>query len=118
MNKGNAAEEWVQMGCTAAMVIPMVWGALGGMFPSLFWWPFVGLVTVSKDEAVDAAESEGFTDVMLLDSDEFVVNWRGCANDDRRSFTGQATNARGERVDVQVCCGATRACRVSATLIK
>lgn len=118
MNPEKEAVEWLQIGGVGCAALLMVWGAFAGAVPSFAWYPVVGFVTIDRDDAVDAIETMGFADVLLDNSDEFFVHWRGCADGDYRSFSGLATNAKNERVIVQACCGVTRACRVNSRSIK
>jgi hypothetical protein len=55
--------------------------------------------------AVEALETQGFSDVTITGHAYMLVGLRGCSEKDAARFDATATNPLGKRVDVQVCAG-------------
>lgn len=60
---------------------------------------------VSSDASRHLLENQGFTSIQLEQKHIFVVELRGCSDEDNARFDYSAINPRGKRVNVQVCDG-------------
>ena len=92
----------------------------GSMNGDSFGKVFAGVVTVGlvfglafglgqcapgPEKAVETLRVQGFTDVKVTDTDRMFVGWSGCSDKDGVAHHATATNPRGERVTLTVCCG-------------
>lgn len=87
----------------------LIWAAAGAVSCGI-------VLSAAGDDvaAKRAAEAMGFVDVAVESSSVFAA-WDGCSADDAASHRVRATNARGERVALVVCCGAVlKGCTVSS----
>lgn len=61
---------------------------------------------VDEQTAINAMKAAGYSDVQIVDRQNWAVSFRGCSKEDAAKFDVVATNARGERVDnAYVCIG-------------
>lgn len=61
---------------------------------------------VPENEAIEALQKSGYTDVRIRSSAWFAVGLRGCSEKDAAMFRASATNSTGQRVDdIIVCSG-------------
>lgn len=60
---------------------------------------------VNQDEAVKALETQGFSQVQILDKGVLFVGLRGCSSHDAAKFEAKAINPIGKEVQVFVCTG-------------
>lgn len=70
----------------------------------IFFFFFRG-VFVGPATAVRALETQGYSDVKILDKDVFLVQVRGCSNSDAAKFEAAAKNPLSKEVKVNVCIG-------------
>lgn len=70
----------------------------------LIFMVFRGLF-VGGDIAVKAAETQGFTDVRVIDHAWCCVGLRGCGSKDAARFIVRAVNPAGKEVEFYVCVG-------------
>ena len=59
----------------------------------------------NEDKAVSLLEVQGFSDVRLLERNNFFAPFHGCSKDDTTHYVFAATNVAGRQVHVQVCQG-------------
>lgn len=59
----------------------------------------------SYEEAANAVRKNGYTNVVVLDRDDWFIRgwWGGCGKDDDVKFDVTATNASGEFVELTAC---------------
>lgn len=91
---------WKQLGIPIAAVIGFV------VFQSL-----VGH-GISQDNAVRAAESSSYTDVMVTERHTFMVGLQGCAKSDWVMFDVTAKDATGTQRTFIVCDGLFKAATI------
>ncbi|HCC23440.1 TPA: hypothetical protein DF272_04685 [Candidatus Falkowbacteria bacterium] len=60
---------------------------------------------VSREEARQALETQGYSEVEILDHVWFFIGWRGCESSDAAKFTAKAQNPAGKKVEIFVCMG-------------
>lgn len=62
---------------------------------------------VSEEDAIQAAQKSGLSNVRVTDSHQLApALFGGCAKDDAAGFEVTGTNAQGKSVSASVCCGA------------
>lgn len=87
----------------------LIWAAAGAVA--------IGIVVAAPEDGAApkrAAEALGFSDVSVVSSSIFPT-WQGCSRGDDVAHRVAATNVRGERVALVVCCGAVlKGCTVSS----
>ena len=62
-------------------------------------------VLVSEDVAIRALETQGYTNIKIIDHSWFALGLRGGSEDDAARFTATATNPIGKTVEVEVYTG-------------
>ncbi len=60
---------------------------------------------VDESVAVSALETQGYSDIRIMERHWFLVGLRGCDGDDAAQFATEATNPAGKRVQLYVCAG-------------
>jgi len=60
---------------------------------------------VDNNDAIEAMEAQGFSDVVILSKSILFVSFRGCTDQDAAVYSMRATNTFGKSVDVIVCVG-------------
>lgn len=65
----------------------------------------VGGIFIEETTAVEALETQGYSNITITDKDWFMVGARGCSDDDIVKFDAVATNPIGKEVEVYVCRG-------------
>lgn len=60
---------------------------------------------VDKSVAERALETQGYSNVKIIDHSWFAVGLRGCDEKDAARFTATATNPAGREVQLYVCTG-------------
>lgn len=60
---------------------------------------------VSRDDAVRAAETFGFSEVQITNHHWFLVGFAGCDMQDAAAFPARAINPTGDPVEIVVCSG-------------
>lgn len=70
---------------------------------TLFWG--CGAVVADEDTAINAARDAGYTDIEVIDKTTFLVQARGCGEEDVVRFTVRGRNPRGEIRTFYVCAG-------------
>lgn len=71
----------------------------------------IGIVALAStcapgpEKAVETLRVNGFTDIRVTDTDRMFVGWSGCSDKDGVAHHATATNPRGDRVTLTVCCG-------------
>jgi|SRR3989344_8153924 len=78
--------------------------ALGVFLYFIFASVFGGLF-IDQEVAIRALETQGFSDIRIVDRDWFAVSRKGGAFDDSVRFVAIATNPAGKRVEVYVFAG-------------
>ncbi len=59
-----------------------------------------------KDEvAVKTLDSQGYTDIKVIDNSWYAVGLRGCDQNDAARITATAKNPAGKTVTIYVCTG-------------
>ncbi|MFH1430180.1 MAG: type II secretion system protein [Candidatus Uhrbacteria bacterium] len=71
---------------------------------------FMGFL-VSQDTAIHAAQTQGYSEPIVTNDMRIAVRLRGCGGD-AAGFEMDATNPRGERVKILVCCGLLKNCTI------
>jgi len=82
----------------------------GRVMLNLIWIVILVLLTVRgsctrNEDAVYTAEVEGYSEVIVLDRDWFMVGFRGCDVEDAAKFEIKAVNVKGVKVEIIVCMG-------------
>ncbi len=62
-------------------------------------------ILVKDQKAITAAETNGFTNVKVLEHDWLLVQFRGCDRSDVARFTISATNPANQQVQFYICSG-------------
>lgn len=62
-------------------------------------------ILAREESAIRALETQGYTEVKIVDHAWFAVGWRGCDEKDAARFTARAKNPVGQEVTVYVCSG-------------
>ncbi|KKP80380.1 MAG: hypothetical protein A2271_04865 [Candidatus Moranbacteria bacterium RIFOXYA12_FULL_35_19] len=62
-------------------------------------------ILVDKNVAIRAVETQGFSNIKVIDHAWFAVGLRGCSSKDAARFTVKATNPAGKEVECYVCSG-------------
>ena len=62
-------------------------------------------VLVEENVAIRAAETQGYSNVKVLNHTWFLVGLRGCGSHDAARFTIQATDPAGKDIECYVCSG-------------
>lgn len=71
----------------------------------------IGIVALAStcapgpEKAVETLRVNGFTDIRITGTDRMFAGWSGCSDKDGVAHHATATNPRGERVTLTVCCG-------------
>lgn len=60
---------------------------------------------VGEDVAVRALETQGYSNIQIMEQAWFAVGLRGCDESDAVRFTAVATNPVGKQVKLYVCSG-------------
>jgi hypothetical protein len=60
---------------------------------------------VNSNEAIMALETQGYSDIKIVDKAIFFIALRGGSKEDAAMFTAQAKNPVGKKVTVYVCVG-------------
>ena len=65
-----------------------------------------------ENQAISACQTNGFDNCNVTDYSS-AASWSGCGNDDQVAYDVTATNSRGNRVGIVVCCGwALKGCTI------
>lgn len=62
-------------------------------------------ILVSETSAIRTLETQGYSEIQIMDRATFAIGWRGCDEKDAVRFTAQAKNPAGRTVTVYVCSG-------------
>ena len=60
---------------------------------------------VDDGRIIAGVEIQGFSNVKILDKSIFFVGLHGCSDSDNAAYDVEATNARGQRVQLMACAG-------------
>ncbi|MDO8559226.1 MAG: hypothetical protein Q7R84_02735 [bacterium] len=60
---------------------------------------------VDEDIAVKALEIQGFSDITIIEKDNWFIGFKGGGREDVVKFTAVATNPAGKKVEVDVFAG-------------
>ena len=82
----------------------MIIAAVVAIIGAIILWPCRALF-VKPTVAVRALETQGFSEVRVIDKNWFLVRYRGCARGDNVRFVAKAKNPAGKEVEVLVCVG-------------
>ncbi len=75
------------------------------VFIVLFTLALIRGVFVGENAAIRALETQGYSEVRIVDKDIWFVGMRGCGDEDAAKFDAVAINPAGNEVDVFVCVG-------------
>ncbi len=76
-----------------------------GVFGLVITFIFARGIYVSEARAVKTLETNGFTDIEIVNKDVFFISWRGCGDSDVAAFDAKAINPNGRLVDISTCHG-------------
>lgn len=60
---------------------------------------------LSENDAIMAAEKQGYSNVEVREKHIFFIGLRGAGNDDAALFQATATNPAGQKTDILICMG-------------
>ena len=78
-----------------------------------FLLPFIFLTSCGPgpEKAIQVLDDAGYSNISITDSSNFA-QWNGCSKGDSIAHTATATNVKGKRVNLVVCCGLMKSCTI------
>lgn len=66
---------------------------------------FFAMACTNDNEAQRALSDQGFSNISIVDRGAWFSSFHGCSDSDGNWYSVTADNAKGERVNMTVCCG-------------